>query len=109
MILDPLKAAMTSPEVVRFGDGYYCHVIYALALTSLITRSRHSWPASSEDGVQGKLLLQLLIRYANYKFSDAKQHARIWTPMHYCIVASSLKLSLKRPRIPLLFCGMNME
>ena len=30
MILDPLKAAMTSPEVVRFGDGYYRHVIYGL-------------------------------------------------------------------------------
>ena len=30
MILDPLKAAMTSPEVVRFGDGYYRRVIYGL-------------------------------------------------------------------------------
>ena len=30
MTLDPLKAAMTSPEVVRFGDGYYCRVIYGL-------------------------------------------------------------------------------
>jgi len=30
MILDPLKATMMSPEVVRFGDGYYPHVIYGL-------------------------------------------------------------------------------
>ncbi|KIK21860.1 hypothetical protein PISMIDRAFT_12004 [Pisolithus microcarpus 441] len=30
MILDPLKHAMTSPEVVKFGDGYYRHVIYGL-------------------------------------------------------------------------------
>jgi len=30
MILDPLKAAMTSPEVVRFGDGYHRRVIYGL-------------------------------------------------------------------------------
>ena len=30
MILDPLKAAMTLPEVVRFGDGYHRRVIYGL-------------------------------------------------------------------------------
>ncbi|KAG6326186.1 hypothetical protein ID866_12903, partial [Astraeus odoratus] len=30
MILKPLKAAMTSPEVVKFGNGYHCHVIYGL-------------------------------------------------------------------------------
>ena len=30
MILNPLKAAMTSPEVVRFGNGYYRRVIYGL-------------------------------------------------------------------------------
>ncbi|KAI6096441.1 hypothetical protein EDD17DRAFT_1764745 [Pisolithus thermaeus] len=30
MILDPLKLAMTSPEVVKFGDGYYRRVIYGL-------------------------------------------------------------------------------
>jgi len=30
MILNPLKAAMTSPEVVRFSDGYFCRVIYGL-------------------------------------------------------------------------------
>ncbi|KAI6130725.1 hypothetical protein EDD16DRAFT_1689620 [Pisolithus croceorrhizus] len=32
MILDPLKLAMTSPEVVKFRDGYYHHVIYGLGL-----------------------------------------------------------------------------
>ena len=30
MILDPLKAAMASPEVVRFRDGYHRCVVYGL-------------------------------------------------------------------------------
>ncbi|KAG1814095.1 hypothetical protein EV424DRAFT_1564563, partial [Suillus variegatus] len=29
-ILDPLKPGMTTPEVTRFGDGHYRHVIYGL-------------------------------------------------------------------------------
>ncbi|KIK76233.1 hypothetical protein PAXRUDRAFT_170538 [Paxillus rubicundulus Ve08.2h10] len=30
MILQSLKPGMSNPEVTRFGDGYYYHVIYGL-------------------------------------------------------------------------------
>ncbi|KAG1787529.1 uncharacterized protein HD556DRAFT_1434418 [Suillus plorans] len=29
-ILQPLKPGMTKPEVARFGDGHFCHVVYGL-------------------------------------------------------------------------------
>lgn len=29
-ILNPLKPAMVTPEVIKFGDGYHRHVIYGL-------------------------------------------------------------------------------